>query len=81
MQSIELVAETTGQPPQRFILRAFCQTHLPARFNGPDRREAAMLILPAPIGTVAQAKVGPTCRICAVAGCDLRREPSVLTAG
>jgi predicted transcriptional regulator len=79
MQPVELVAETTGQPAQRFLLRAFCQTRLPSRFGGADRREAAMLILPAPVNAVVQATVGPTCRICAVQGCDLRREPSILS--
>lgn len=80
MQPIEVVAEATSQPPQRFVLRAFCQTHLPASFGGAERREAAMLILPAPPGVAVQRRVGPTCRICPVQGCDLRREPSILTA-
>ncbi len=80
MQPVEAVVETTGQPPQRFVLRAFCQTRLPSRFGGADRRTAAMLILPAPLHAVAQAVVGPTCRICPVEGCDVRREPSILSA-
>ena len=79
MQPIEMIVEGTGQPPQRFVLRAFCQTYLPSRFGGVERREAAMLIWPAPVGAVAQATVGPTCRICPLEGCDLRREPSILT--
>ncbi len=79
MQPVEVVAETTGQPRQRFVLRAFCQTHLPARFGGEERREAAMLILPSMAAT--GRPMGPTCRICPVTGCDLRREPSILWAG
>jgi XRE family transcriptional regulator, fatty acid utilization regulator len=81
MQPVEMVVDTTGQPAQRFLLRAFCQTHLPQRFGGAERREAAMLILPAPAGVAAQATVGPTCRICPVAACGLRREPSILSGG
>lgn len=79
MQPVEVVVDTTGQPPQRFLLRAFCQTYLPGRFGGVERRTAAMLILPAPMGMAAQAVVGPTCRICAVQGCAVRREPSILS--
>ena len=78
MQAVEVVVAGTGQPVQRFVLRAFCQTYLPARFGGAERRAAAMLIMPAPAGAAAQMTVGPTCRICAVQGCDLRREPSIL---
>ncbi|MGL4320458.1 MAG: helix-turn-helix domain-containing protein, partial [Paracoccaceae bacterium] len=79
MQPVEMVVDGTGQPPQRFVLRAFCQTWLPARFGGAERRVAAMLILPAPPGAVAQVQVGPTCRICPVQGCEVRREPSILS--
>lgn len=79
MQPVEAVVEVTAQPPQRFILRAFCQVHLPEVFGAAPRHEAAMLILPAPVGAVAQMVVGPTCRICPVQGCAARREPSFLT--
>ena len=78
MQPVELLAETTGQPPQRFLLRAFCQTLLPARFGGVERRVSAMLILPAPAAASLGVVMGPTCRICPVAECDARREPSIL---
>jgi transcriptional regulator with XRE-family HTH domain len=79
MQPVEVVVETTVQPPQRFVLRAFCHTRLPTSFGGVERREAAMLMLPAAMGTGAQMVVGPTCRICNVAACDVRREPSILS--
>jgi hypothetical protein len=79
MQAVEAIAEGATQPAPRFLLRAFCQVHLPQGFGVPERREAAMLILPAPSGPPAQMVVGPTCRICPVSGCSLRREPSTLT--
>jgi hypothetical protein len=72
-----VVAETTGQPSQRFTLRAFCQTYLPQRFGGAERREAAMLILPS--SAASGVVMGPTCGICAVQACDVRREPSILS--
>jgi transcriptional regulator with XRE-family HTH domain len=81
MQPVEAVAETTTQPPHRFLLRAFCQTGLPAGFGGVELRHAAMLILPAPVlaPTPAPLVIGPTCRICPRDDCPARREPSILT--
>lgn len=77
---VEALAETTALPPQRFLLRAFCQPHLPSGFGGVERRTAAMLILPAPAGAIATLAIGPTCRICPRDACPARREPSILTA-
>jgi transcriptional regulator with XRE-family HTH domain len=79
MSPVEAVAEMTGQPPQRFLLRAWCQTRMAGGFGGVELRRAAMLILPAPAGVAAALAIGPTCRICVREGCAGRREPSILT--
>ncbi len=79
MWPMEAVAEMVGQPPQRFLLRAYCQTRVVGGFGGVELRQAAMLILPAPAGVAATLAIGPTCRICVREGCVGRREPSILT--
>ncbi len=77
---MECVIETAGQNPQRFLVRAFCQPRFPGGFHGPELREAAMLILPAPSAAAEVRAVGSSCRICQRAACPARREPSILTA-
>ena len=77
---IECVIETAGPQAQRFLVRAFCQPRFPGGFRGPELREAAMLILPAPLSATEVRPVGSTCRICQRATCPARREPSILTA-
>jgi transcriptional regulator with XRE-family HTH domain len=79
MWPMEAVAEMVGQPPQRFLLRAYCQTRVVGGFGGVELRNAAMLILPAPAGVAPTLAIGPTCRICPREGCMARREPSILT--
>ena len=77
---IECVIETAGPQAQRFLVRAFCQPRFPGGFRGPELREAAMLILPAPAQASDALPVGSTCRICQRPTCPARREPSILTA-
>lgn len=77
---IECVIETAGPQAQRFWVRAFCQPRFPGGFRGPELREAAMLILPAPPQAAEALPVGSTCRICQRQTCPARREPSILTA-
>jgi transcriptional regulator with XRE-family HTH domain len=79
MLPVEAVAEMTGQPPQRFLLRAYCQTGVTGGFGGVELRTAAMLILPPPPGATPTLAIGPTCRICVREACAGRREPSILT--
>jgi predicted transcriptional regulator len=78
MQGVEVLAEVPSSPPQRFLLRAYCQPIAPLAFGAPDLRQAAMLILPGIPGPPVQP-IGPTCRICPRADCVGRREPSLLT--
>jgi predicted transcriptional regulator/DNA-binding XRE family transcriptional regulator len=77
---IECVIETAGPQAQRFLVRAFCHPSFPGGFRGPELREAAMLILPAPVHSADVLAVGSTCRICQRQTCPARREPSILTA-
>lgn len=84
MTPVEVVVETPAG--RRFLVLAFAETRYPLGFAGPELREAAMLILPAPLpGLVAQGGAGPalrigsTCRICPRGTCPARREPSILT--
>jgi transcriptional regulator with XRE-family HTH domain len=76
LQGVEILAEVPTSPPQRFVLRAFCQPVMPAAFGAPELRQAAMLILPGVAGRAVP--IGPTCRICPRGACAGRREPSLL---
>ena len=88
MAPIEVMIETPGPVPQRFVARAFCQPSHPGGFHGPELRQSAMLILPAPAdggpaqpaALAAAQPVGSTCRTCPRTNCPARREPSILTA-
>jgi predicted transcriptional regulator len=79
---IECVIETAGPQAQRFVVRAYCQPRFPGGFRGPELREAAMLILPAPPAAPGQEvlAIGSSCRVCQRSACAARREPSILTA-
>jgi predicted transcriptional regulator len=84
MVPVEALVEIWGRVPRRFRTLAFCAPRHPHGFAGPQVSEAAMLILPVAgpagaEGTGAALAVGTSCRICGVAGCPARREPSILS--
>lgn len=82
MAPVEARIEIAGRGGRRYLARAFCQPEYPQGFGGPELREAAMLVLPAPQGDEDNAgvlRVGTTCRICPMTECPARREPSLLT--
>ncbi len=72
---------TTARIAHRFTAFAVAAPRGPARFDAPEVIEAAMLLTPAAAApaTPAATEVGPSCRICAAAGCPARREPSILS--
>lgn len=76
--------ETTARPPQRFLAFALAEPRGPARFAGPPAWEAAMLLTPAspsvvgPVAGGAVRAVGAGCRICPLAECPARREPTIV---
>lgn len=78
--AVEAVVEMPGNLPRRFAVRAWCRTHYPAGYGGPELREAAMLIAPAGSDdrSTPSLQVGSTCRICPRDACPARREPSIL---
>jgi len=49
-------------------------------FDRPAPVRAHMLLLPGD-GTGPAQELGASCRVCAIAGCDARREPSILAEG
>lgn len=80
MAPVEVVVETPAN--RLFLVRACAETCYPEGFGGPDLREAAMLILPAPVGPAQQGsrlRIGSACRIRPRSACPARREPSILT--
>ncbi len=79
MVPVEVVVETPGPPPLRFLVRAFCRPGFPLGFRGPELRRAAMLILPAPANGEPALAIGSSCRVCQRADCPARREPSILS--
>jgi XRE family transcriptional regulator, fatty acid utilization regulator len=78
MSPVQALVDMAGRSARRFRALAFCQPRLPGGFGGPQLAEAAMLILPDSSGGEALA-VGTSCRICPVADCPARREPSILS--
>lgn len=62
---------------------AVAETHAPRAFGATPRVLALMLLLPGrqDAGQDTPLTVGSTCRVCPVAGCDARREPSLLGEG
>lgn len=84
--------EVLAQPARalRMILRqgdlrlealAVGEERRPAGFDHPPLGHAHMLLRPAPDGGGAARDVGATCRICPLAECAARREPSILATG
>ena len=84
--------EVLSQPsrPQRVTLRqgdvrvealAACEERRPAGFDQPALLHAHMLLRAAPAKDAATRLVGATCRVCPLADCAARREPSILAAG
>lgn len=85
MTPVEVHVETPAQ--RRFLVLAFAETRYPMGFAGPELREAAMLILPAPPQALSPTsgpaglplRIGSTCRICPRETCPARREASILS--
>ena len=89
---LRVLVETTGRLSHRFVTFALAEPSSRARFVPPMGWEAAMLIVPATpavmpdtaSGAGAQAPgaaprpVGAGCRVCPLADCVARREPSLL---
>jgi predicted transcriptional regulator len=79
MVPVQARLDMWGRVTRRFRALAFCAPRHPQGFGGPQLSEAAMLILPEDRGGDGPAlAVGTSCRICGVAGCPARREPSIL---
>jgi transcriptional regulator with XRE-family HTH domain len=78
------VLETTARPAFRFLAFSVAEPRGPARFTGPQAWEGAMLITPAtpdvlgPARPTAALPVGAGCRVCPLADCAARREPSIV---
>lgn len=81
MTPVRAVVELPGRDSERFLTYAVAQPVGPTRFDGPSMFEATMLMLPADRVSLPEAevsKIGTSCRICPLVGCDARREPSIL---
>lgn len=83
-QPLYRVIETSAREARRFETFSIAEAAGPMHFGGMVRIESTMLVRPlSAAGKPAKelhppVPVGVTCRICARAGCDARREPSVL---
>lgn len=84
-QPLYRIIESSAREARRFEAYAIAEAAGPMRFGGIVRIEATMLVRPLDHGdgdtldVHPPVPVGVTCRICARASCDARREPSVLT--
>jgi transcriptional regulator with XRE-family HTH domain len=82
MQPVRAQVQVPGPMAARFSVLAFCQPRLAGGFDGPELREAAMLILPDPGPALpGLLEIGSTCRICPRPDCAARREPTILREG
>lgn len=82
---LRMVLETTARPALRVLAFALAEPREPARFAPPMAWESAMLITPAAPAVLAPQDgdgparpVGAGCRVCALADCAARREPSIV---
>lgn len=81
---IRRVLETAGRGAgARFVATAWAERHYPQGFDGPTVTRALMLVAPLAGDPSARSAgpariVGSSCRICAVADCAARREPTIL---
>lgn len=80
MMPLEVQIEAASPEAARFRVLAFCQPRYPMGLQGPELREAAMLILPDTAPNLKPLRIGSTCRICQQVICPARREPSILSA-
>jgi predicted transcriptional regulator len=77
-QPVMAVVEMPGLAARRFAVQAFCAASYPLGFDGPQVRDAAMLIRPQR-GGEAGLPVGSSCRICPRGACPARREPAIIS--
>lgn len=82
-EPVRAVLEHPGQPGLRFVAYAICERSLPQGVSGPAVLDAMMILLPPGLADpdsvpAPTERVGTSCRLCPVAGCPARREPSVL---
>ena len=69
----------TGQDGRVFRSFSICEASFPTGFDGPELREAVMLVLPQETAAKSDAQdVGATCRICPKNACAGRREMSIM---
>ncbi len=84
MTPLRMRLEHGGSPGHVFVAYAYAQPRPGPGFDGPMVQDAYMLIVPperagenGAMGPVQ--RVGTTCRVCQIADCVVRREPSVLS--
>lgn len=85
-EPIRAVIENTSHPGQPFLAFAFGETRYPNGFGGPPLHMATMVVIPRSLADPADVgtppiSVGATCRVCTLAACPGRREPSILADG
>ena len=79
---VEALLRQVGRDAQTVRAFAVCEELRPAGFERPALRHAHMLILPVSGGPKTVPRdVGVTCRICPLATCAARREPSIIGSG
>ncbi|MEX3315068.1 helix-turn-helix domain-containing protein [Sulfitobacter sp. PS-8MA] len=70
-----------GRGQAEFEAIATCEVQAAPAYNRPPLSQSVMLLLPVPSGAAEAEPVGATCRICPIAQCRARREPSILRDG
>lgn len=70
-----------GRGQAEFEAIATCEVQAAPAYNTPPLSQSVMLLLPVPSGAAKAEPVGATCRICPIAQCRARREPSILRDG
>lgn len=79
---VQALVRQVGRDAQTASALAVSEELRPASFSQPALMRAHMLILPAPSLAQGGARdVGVTCRVCPLASCAARREPSIIEGG
>jgi transcriptional regulator with XRE-family HTH domain len=76
-QTLRETVTQEGRAQASFTAYAIAETVAPPSYNAPALTQAFMLLVPVPAAQTPGMEVGSSCRVCSLAACNARREPSI----